>query len=148
MDKRGFTLLELLMVLGITTIIIFFTLSISLSTRRDERILLDQYIHMIANDIIYAKEYAIANNVTLVFLVDSKNKRYLVYRGNFILLEQKLPDDYEIRGIFANVHSSFTISNLGYVDRFGSITISNKYGEIRRITITIKTGRVKVMLDD
>ncbi|SHJ68823.1 prepilin-type N-terminal cleavage/methylation domain-containing protein [Anaerobranca californiensis DSM 14826] len=148
MDKRGFTLLELLMVLGVLTIVIFFTISISISTKRNEKILLDQHIHMIANDIIYAKEYAIANNLSLVFFVDSANKRYFVYRGNFVLLEQSLPEDYQINAVFANIHSSFTISNLGYVDRFGSITITNRYGERRKLTITIKVGRVKVIVDD
>lgn len=146
MNNRGFTLLEVVIVLGLIAVILSFTFAISIPTRVNENLILDQNIYKIANDITYAKEYAKANNVTVGFTIDTVNKAYFIKRGNFFLLYEKIPDEYALHSSFNN--NEFYITNTGRVNHTGTIRLRNNNGYSATLTVTFVTGRVQVTTND
>ena len=140
MCKKGFTLIELVITVGIISLLLVLTMAMTVKFPEDYY--MEQHGYMIANDIIYAMEYAKTYNVTLGFTIDIANNQYLIKRGNDILVYRELPKDYNIYTGFER--NEFYITNLGRVNRFGSITINNEKGKYVKITTTIRTGRVLV----
>lgn len=144
MDKKGFTILEVIMALGLFSLIILTILSISMKT--DEKPLLEQRVYKLASDITYAKEYARTNNMGLDFVIDEVNRMYYVRRGNFELLREELPKDYTIHCTLST--NQIYINNLGRIRANSSIRINNKHGHVGTIFMSVETGRVRVEFND
>ena len=142
MDKKGFTLIEVILALGLFSLILFTLLSFSLNN--DESMLLEQNVNKLANDLRFAKEYARTNNIGLDFVIDVRNNVYFVRRGNTEILREQLPKDYSISGYRNQIY----VNNLGRIQATNNITIINKEGKYGVIYLSTQTGRVRVEIND
>ena len=142
MDKKGFTLIEVILALGLFSLILFTLLSFSLNN--DESMLLEQNVNKLANDLRFAKEYARTNNIGLDFVIDVRNNIYFVRRGNTEILREQLPKDYSISGYRNQIY----VNNLGRIQATNNITIINKEGKYGVIYLSTQTGRVRVEIND
>jgi len=144
MDKKGFTLLEITMTMAVLALV--FLVIFSLPTKVTDQLTMEQSIYQIANDIIYAKEYAKSHNVTLGFTLSTVDSFYVIRRGDEVIVKAYIPKEYTISTGFSK--NEFYINNTGGVNLFGSITLTDNKGKQVWLTTTIKTGRVKVYLND
>ncbi|QNO16094.1 prepilin-type N-terminal cleavage/methylation domain-containing protein [Alkalicella caledoniensis] len=144
MDERGFTLLEITITMAVLSLV--FLLVFSLPTKATDHLTMEQTIYQIANDIIYAKEYAKTHTVTLGFTISTRDSYYVINRGNKEILKGYIPKEYTISTGFAR--NEFYINNSGGVNLFGSITLTDKDGKQIWLTTTITSGRVKVYLNE
>lgn len=142
MGQKGFTFLELTITLAVLALV--FALMFSMPTDTTDHLTLEQSIYQLANDIIYAKEYAKTHNITLVFTISTIDKFYRIRRGDEEILRGYIPEEYRITVAFSNSGNQFFINNTGGVNAYGSITLTDSNGKSMKMITTIKTGRVRV----
>lgn len=143
-NKKGFTLLEIIVSIGLFSLILVTFLSFSI--KKDERAILEQNVHKLANDIRFAKEYARTQNMGFDFVIDVVNNEYYLRRGSNVVIREQLPKEYGI--YYTGFKNQFYINNLGRIKENSRITIINTNGEIGMIVMSVSTGRVRVEMDD
>lgn len=140
LGERGFTLMEMLIVIGTISII----LSFSLFTLKSFTDVVQKrtFIHQLKADIYYAHSYAINRKETVVFSFSpSSNKYEAVLRDSGdLLLRRKFPNSIYIA--HTNLES-FTITPAGTVSNFGTVTFRQNQQTIK-ITFYIGRGRFSI----
>ncbi|MDQ0342204.1 competence protein ComGD [Lederbergia wuyishanensis] len=139
-NQNGFTLLETLIVISVTTIILsfsFFTLK-TFATLMQKNMFLNQ----LQSDLYLAHSYAINREETVTFRFSRISQQYEAVSkdANKAIINKKLP--YSIRIEESNL-PSFNITPDGNVSNFGTMLL-NVNGKYVKITFYIGRGRFLV----
>ena len=141
--KRGYTLIELVLVLAIITILMLPTLNISKSYREAiRRVKGKSIINEISNLISYSKYYCrhydsyglieVNSNEGKITFKDTSGKRKII---KTILLEE---------GFKFTSNNSFEISKIGNIQKSDTIRVIDKEGKVYRVTIANGIGTVNI----
>lgn len=138
--EYGFTLVEMIVVIGTITII----LSFSLFTLKSFSDFIEKrtFIHQLKADVYYSHSYALNRRETIIFRFNMTSNMYEVLSRDSgeLLIRRKLPQSIQIT--HTNLHS-FTISPTGTVSNFGTITFRHNQDSFK-ITFYIGRGRFSI----
>ena len=155
MSSKGFTLIELICVLAILGIIL--AIALPRTSFVLDNIILDMTAREIVSQIKHTQQRAIDYKLVHYFDLDAKNKNYTVRDWyNKPLFSQKGELNSGIKSITANLPSLGSSGDKSRIYRLqygidgiptqtGTITITNKAGKQKKITIAVGTGRVKII---
>ncbi len=141
LNPSGFTLIELIVV-----VIIVGILAATLLPRIDfgatsSRASVDGAAYMIASDIRYAQEFAMANRVSKSILFDTGNPSYYTFNP----VSAGMDPSGQLQGAMINTMVMFTFNSLGEPATSGAWTVTVTDGvNTRTITVTQYTGKVSI----
>nr|MBO2506518.1 hypothetical protein [Bacilli bacterium] len=137
-DEKGFTLLEMLLVLMIVSLIGM--IGVTIPVKMTEKMIVEQFFHQLKLDIQMAQMWALENEKGCYVSFSSSNSYRIYHQMNDVLIERKIPDMISIND-FSNL-STLSINTRGGVKNFGTITFQTPYGE-KSIIINIDKGRIR-----
>jgi len=137
---RGMTLIEVtlvLVIIGILSAVVVTKLDIGLTTSRTS---VDGAAYMIASDIRYAQEFAMANRVSKSVIFTSGSSVYSFNPANNLDSSGRLPS-----GVTINNNFTITFNSLGEptTGGGGSVTVSGG-GQTKTISVVNYTGKVNI----
>ncbi len=136
-NEKGFTLVELIIVLSIITIISFITLP---KVNIVERYKLKSTAYAVAEDLKYTQKLAINENITHHF--KTTNDLYFIRKDGVSIGSTKkvyIPNDIK----FENTSKDISYTSKGTPVLGGAITLSSRNYKIQ-ITVIPATGRITV----
>lgn len=138
-NEKGFTLLEMLVVLAILFIIVFciFPLNFSLQEKIQE----DHFLNILKRDLYYGHTYAITNQKNVTFMYRWEENSYDLRVHNQPILKRKLPEEISFRP--SQDMNRFSFHPNGNISNFGTLTFyvgNNKY----KVIFTIGKGRFRI----
>ncbi|MFT4412614.1 competence type IV pilus minor pilin ComGD [Fredinandcohnia humi] len=140
-NNKGFTLVEILLVLSIVSMMTLISL-LQLRPLHDSK-KIDQFLHQLQNDLFYSQQYAISHSeMTKVFFSETE-PFYRIYSGakNKVILTRTF--DESIRFQYITLGSTLYFNSNGNVQRSGSIRVKYK-GDTYTITFLLGKGRFYV----
>lgn len=146
MDNRGFTMIELMVIVaivGIMTVIGFVSLNSQLPHYR-----LNSAVRDLVSDLRWARSLAITSGEKVSLLLDPSNDRYHIEKasspGTSINGIRDYRKDYPgVDLVSSSGGDLMAFEPRGTTGNWTSIILRNSFGEERRITI-IATGRIKI----
>ncbi|MBO0995254.1 competence type IV pilus minor pilin ComGD [Bacillus sp. SD088] len=139
-SSKGFTLLEMLIVLSVVSIILLF----SIFTYQSFSDMLEKktFITQLEADLYYAHAYALSRRDKVQIQFSSIKKEYKVIdvQSGEIVLERRIPSTIYIQK--SNVNS-FVINSEGNVSNFGTI-IFQQHQHTIKLTFYIGKGRFRI----
>ena len=140
-NSRGFTLIEMLLVLTIigiiTSIVCHVTLSIS------EKRNIDQFFNQLIFDIQNMQALAIKEEEKIAINFNSSNAYYAYYD----LKDEKIITRTYPEGVKLNNYSNLKlllITSNGNISKFGTLIFNTPYGE-RKLIVYIQEGRLRLV---
>ncbi|PWX09054.1 type IV pilin [Clostridium perfringens] len=137
--RRGFTLSEVIVYLGITSLILAIPTSFKIVKDRGYELKVEGEISKIHDFLIEAKQLSKKDNLSGKIVFDiAENK--LIYQNKVRSTSLKL-DEVKISNNLKNV---IEITQMGMLNRSGTITITDKNKKRREITITTGLKKINV----
>ncbi len=139
-DEKGFTLLEMMVVLSVFTVVL--AAGITKFERIPSLFERDLFISGLKADLYYAQSYAVSRKETVYIKFYSATDQYRAVRvrDNQVLFNKKLPDSVDL--LDSNLQS-FMISGDGDISKFGTLNFS-VYEKVVHLKIFIGKGRFVV----
>ncbi|KRG15627.1 competence type IV pilus minor pilin ComGD [Lederbergia galactosidilytica] len=139
-SNKGFTLLEMLIVLSVLSIVLLFSIFTyqSFSETMQRRL----FITQLEADLYYAHAHAINRKVRVQIQFSPSNRQYVVVNTGTkeTLLQRKFPSTIYIQK--SNL-TSFTINENGNISNFGTINFQQNQHTIK-LTFYIGKGRFSI----
>ena len=139
MKKRGFTLIEPMVVLSIITVLFTFSYGFTKSIKeKEEGLKIDNYIYEVKSLLSYSKSYCRKNKVTGKVVID-KNRKNI----SFIVTNSYKPITYSINmDSDIEIGSNFSlgyaeINDEGFIKNSGTIKISYKNKIFKEIRVGV-----------
>ncbi|MBS4217161.1 GspH/FimT family pseudopilin [Bacillus sp. FJAT-49711] len=141
-NNKGFTLLEVLIVISVMTIIFsfsFFTMKSFWGLMQK-----NMFLNQLQSDIYFAHSYAINQQETIIFRFSSINQQYqaVTKDTNDVMIQRKFPAAIKI--VESNI-PSFSITPDGNVSNFGTMILSINE---KRVKITFYIGRGRFLIEE
>ena len=137
--RKGFTLSEVIVYLGITSLILAIPTSFKIVKDRGYELKVEGEISKIHDFLIEAKQLSKKDNLSGKIVFDiAENK--LIYQNKVRSTSLKLN---EVK-ISNNLKNVIEITQMGMLNRSGTITITDKNKKIREITITTGLKKINV----
>ncbi|MDK0795967.1 prepilin-type N-terminal cleavage/methylation domain-containing protein [Clostridium perfringens] len=137
--RRGFTLSEVIVYLGITSLILAIPTSFKIVKDRGYELKVEGEISKIHDFLIEAKQLSKKDNLSGKIVFDiAENK--LIYQNKVRSTSLKLN---EVK-ISNNLKNVIEITQMGMLNRSGTITITDKNKKRREITITTGLKKINV----
>lgn len=137
--RRGFTLSEVIVYLGITSLILAIPTSFKIVKDRGYELKVEGEISKIHDFLIEAKQLSKKDNLSGKIVFDiAENK--LIYQNKVKSTSLKLN---EVK-ISNNLKNVIEITQMGMLNRSGTITITDKNKKRREITITTGLKKINV----
>ena len=137
--RRGFTLSEVIVYLGITSLILAIPTSFKILKDRGYELKVEGEISKIHDFLIEAKQLSKKDNLSGKIVFDiAENK--LIYQNKVRSTSLKLN---EVK-ISNNLKNVIEITQMGMLNRSGTITITDKNKKRREITITTGLKKINV----
>ncbi|MDZ4991613.1 type IV pilin [Clostridium perfringens] len=137
--KKGFTLGEVIIYLGITSLILALPTSFILITERAYELKVESEVNAIHDFLMEAKQLSIKDNSYGEIIFDNL-ENILIYKNKIRYSFLKL----EAVKINNNMNNLITISDMGMINNAGTILITDKNNNQRKITITVGLGKINV----
>jgi len=137
-DEKGFTLLEMLLVLMVVLLIGGITSSFSI--KLTEKMIVDQFFHQLKLDIQMAQMWAIEHERGCYVSFSSSNKYKIFHQMNDVLLEREIPELITLSDV--STLSTLSINSRGAVRNFGTLTFHTPVG-VKFLIINIDKGRIR-----
>ncbi|MFC5559264.1 competence type IV pilus minor pilin ComGD [Ureibacillus thermophilus] len=137
-DEKGFTLLEMLLVLMIVLLIGGITSSFSIKVT--EKMIVDQFFHQLKLDIQMAQMWAIEHEKSCYVSFSSAKKYKIFHQMNEVLLEREIPELITFSNL--STLSTLSINSKGIVRNFGTLTFHTPDG-VKLLIINIDKGRIR-----
>lgn len=137
--NRGFTLVEILIVLSVVTILLIFTIG-GLDKIRGS-IQRQMFFDQLKADLYFAKSYAFGQDQRVTVQFQPEENKYIVrVQNDHILIERTLPS-----GIVISKSNLLTVDMLptGTVNRFGKVTFQTEKNSVH-LTFYIGRGRFTI----
>ncbi len=141
-NNKGYTLIELIVVLAILSIVVFITFG-NLNINQD--ILLSKCANQLANDIRYIQRKTITEKQTNYKInanYAANNTGYTINLGYKIIESVKFDKGITYTSNFTGPMLSFNL--LGRPSNSGTYTLRNSKGKTINITVVPSTGRVRI----
>ncbi|MGY0692929.1 competence type IV pilus minor pilin ComGD [Virgibacillus sp. FSP13] len=95
MKKNGFTLLEVIFILGIWSLLILLSLPIQFSLLDKQEA--EQFFRTFESDLLYMQNMSFASKDNIRLSIDAENNRYTIFRHtNEKLIERNIPKEWQI----------------------------------------------------
>lgn len=137
--KKGFTLGEVIIYLGITSLILALPTSFILLTERAYELKVESEVNAIHDFLMEAKQLSIKDNSYGEIIFDNL-ENILIYKNKTRYSFLKL----EAVKVSNNINNLITISDMGMINNAGTILITDKNNNQRKITITVGLGKINV----
>lgn len=137
--KKGFTLGEVIIYLGITSLILALPTSFILITERAYELKVESEVNAIHDFLMEAKQLSIKDNSYGEIIFDNL-ENILIYKNKTRYSFLKL----EAVKVSNNINNLITISDMGMINNAGTILITDKNNNQRKITITVGLGKINV----
>lgn len=137
--KKGFTLGEVIIYLGITSLILALPTSFILITERAYELKVESEVNAIHDFLMEAKQLSIKDNSYGEIIFDNL-ENILIYKNKIRYSFLKL----EAVKVSNNMNNLITISDMGMINNAGTILITDKNNNQRKITITVGLGKINV----
>lgn len=144
-SKKGFTLIELIVVIAIISIILGMAAPSSNVIRKSKE---KSELKELKRDIEYARDNAIFHNQVYSVIFYVNENRYVIKSNkNNIIKKKTLSSDLKIlRTNFINDRIIF--SYIGAPNRGGTISLTNSKGEIINVTVRPATGKAFIYAEE
>jgi competence protein ComGD len=139
-NQRGFTLLEMLLVLTIFMMIVSLSFGMypTFIKKLDTRLFLEQF----SDDLYYSQQYAITQQTNIYFAIDVPGRSYYSYSySDGRILQRSIPDDVKFEKLTLDLFLTFTSS--GNVSSSGSWQIRADQS-LYKVTVYLGAGRFKI----
>lgn len=137
--KKGFTLGEVIIYLGITSLILALPTSFILITERAYELKVESEVNAIHDFLMEAKQLSIKDNSYGEIIFDNL-ENILIYKNKIRYSFLKL----EAVKVSTNMNNLINISDMGMINNAGTILITDKNNNQRKITITVGLGKINV----
>lgn len=137
--KKGFTLGEVIIYLGITSLILALPTSFILITERAYELKVESEVNAIHDFLMEAKQLSIKDNSYGEIIFDNL-ENILIYKNKIRYSFLKL----EAVKVSNNMNNLINISDMGMINNSGTILITDKNNNQRKITITVGLGKINV----
>lgn len=137
--KKGFTLGEVIIYLGITSLILALPTSFILITERAYELKVESEVNAIHDFLMEAKQLSIKDNSYGEIIFDNL-ENILIYKNKIRYSFLKL----EAVKVSNNMNNLINISDMGMINNAGTILITDKNNNQRKITITVGLGKINV----
>lgn len=137
--KKGFTLGEVIIYLGITSLILALPTSFILITERAYELKVESEVNAIHDFLMEAKQLSIKDNSYGEIIFDNL-ENILIYKNKIRYSFLKL----ESVKVSNNMNNLINISDMGMINNSGTILITDKNNNQRKITITVGLGKINV----
>lgn len=140
MDNKGFTLIEILLVLAILSLITIISTQIIIKLNEEKEV--NHFFEQLKLDILTIESYTIENNsYAYIILSPTLSKYQAVNEIGKVLFERKLPDSLKMN-IDSNLKSIEFVS--GKIRNFGKIIFNYKEKNVEFI-VYIERGRARIV---
>lgn len=139
-NQRGFTLLEMLLVLSIFMMIVSLSFGIypTFIKNVDTRLFLEQF----SDDLYYSQQYAITQQKNIYFAIDVPGRSYYSYSySDGRILQRSIPEDVKFERLTLDLVLTFT--STGNVSSSGSWQIRADQN-LYKFTVYLGAGRFKI----
>ena len=145
-DNRGFTLIELIMVISILSIVLLIPVfKGNIICDYKEKKELKEF----KNDISYARNKAIIESIEYCVDMRPDDNSYIIFKHGFpktVVKKKEFTNGIRIK--YTNiVDDEIIFGHSGAPDKSGTISLINRKGELIRITVTPATGKVNIYFD-
>lgn len=137
--KKGFTLAELIIYLGVTSLILALPTSFMLIKESAYNLKVESEINAIHDFLMEAKQLSRKDNSYGEITFDNLENT-LIYSNKISHSFLKL----EAVKVTNNMNNIIAISNMGMINNAGTILITDKNNNQRKITITVGLGKINV----
>ncbi|HHD2754016.1 TPA: type IV pilin [Clostridium perfringens] len=137
--KKGFTLGEVIIYLGITSLILALPTSFILITERAYELKVESEVNAIHDFLMEAKQLSIKDNSYGEIIFDNL-ENILIYKNKIRYSFLKL----EAVKVSNNMNNLINISDMGMMKNAGTITITDKNNNQRKITIVPGIWKINV----
>jgi competence protein ComGD len=137
-DEKGFTFIEMLLVLSIVTMISLLCVKISIQV--SEKIIVDQFFKQLQLDIQATQMLAKQERKTYNLSMSSLNRYRVYHQFGEIILEREIPPCIQFE-LESNL-SSIRFNANGDIRSFGTLKFYTPFGE-RFIILNIHKGRIR-----
>nr|WP_255573146.1 competence type IV pilus minor pilin ComGD [Anoxybacillus sp. ST4] len=139
-NERGFTLIEMLIVLFIVTTIMAFTVPPLQQTVAERQ--LQYFLEQFSNDMLYAQQYAMSRKKTVTIIFHFDTCRYQVKEGGTFgkeLLVRSFPSPFQFQ--LATLSPPLMYYPNGHINKAGTLLVA--YGNKRyKIVFQLGKGRL------
>lgn len=141
MKKKGYTLIELVAVIGILAILLSSGLTVvKMLTHLKEELETEDVIYEVNNILSYAKSYARKEKCGLIIKFDSANSVINLYKNTTLITKKKINSQFKIT---TNIDKGINITEDGYIKKSGTISIEVN-GKLYIITIAVGNDLITV----
>lgn len=119
--NNGFTLMEILFVLGIFSFFLFVTVPIQFSNLEEQEI--KQFLKTFQSDVMLVQNLSYASTDRINMTFDQTNHSYMAQTGgkDDLLFERSYPPEWQISSNFP--HEGITFRNNGTIEQGGTVTV-------------------------
>jgi len=141
--RKGFTLIELVLVLGMISIFLSFSLiNITAYRRLNNKIDVELFNNSLLNYINNSKEYCRDNGTTGYIYFNSERNIITLNCGVRQISSLPLPADFSLKEV--GVDNKIKITNIGTTGSSCTITFEDREGESHDITMCVGTEYVQI----
>lgn len=141
--KKGYTLIELLIVLALFCLFLSLTLpNFNILNRIKE----NRELKELKRDLLYYRNMAIMENFQYIFTFDIERNRYTVYKSGEVAAIKSKDLNYGVKLISKPIENDLTFNPSGAPSGAGTIVILNSLGQRYEFRVTPVTGKTNVYL--
>ncbi|WP_106497155.1 competence type IV pilus minor pilin ComGD [Lentibacillus sp. Marseille-P4043] len=130
MKTNGFTLLEVIFILGIWSLLILLSLPIQFSLLDKQEA--EQFFRTFESDLLYMQNMSFASDDNFRLSIDAENNRYTIYsRTNEKVIERTIPKEWKIDK--RTLQKPISFNKLGTIRTPGTLEIITKKQEYKII---------------